>query len=107
MLRASGPSGTLRVGYQVAAELGHWEMVLAAQLPRTFTFSATVQREHAYWITQEPLDLVLTLGTAEWLWRGITLKREGPRVIVDLAERPIVSDRAPLDAPAQQKTRSV
>lgn len=114
MLRASGPAGTLRVGYQVAAELGAWDMELAAQrLPPTFIFHAAVRREHAYWITQEPLDLVLSLGSAEWLWRGVVVGRApGGRIRIELTERPIVSERAPQGAAAepasqqQQKTRN-
>lgn len=95
-MRATGNEGTLRVGYQVAAELGRWEMAQAPQVPRTFRFTAQVEREHAYWITQKPLDLVLSLGTAEWLWRDIVVERKGDRVEITLSERPIVSERAPV-----------
>lgn len=94
-MRASGTAGALRVSYQVAADLGAWEIVLAPRLPRVFTFSGTVLREHTYWITQAPLDLVLSLGSSEWLWRGVTVTRAGDKIHIELTERPIVSERAP------------
>lgn len=93
-MRARGEAGALRVGYQVAADLGAWEMVLAQRLPRAYLFRAVVTREHPYWITQEPLDLSLTVATVEWLWRGVTVTRDGAYVTVELAERPIVSERS-------------
>lgn len=96
-MRASGTAGVLRVGYQVAADLGEWHMVLAPRLPLTYAFRASVLSEHDYWITQEPLDLVVQIGTAEWLWRGVEVRREGDTVTIDLHERPIVSVRAAME----------
>lgn len=92
-MRARGETGALRVGYQVAADLGAWEMILAPRLPRAYLFRAVVTREHPYWITQEPLDISLTVATVEWLWRGVTIVRDGHYITVELAERPIVSER--------------
>lgn len=97
-MKASGSYGELRVGYQRAARLTNWQIIPADGYPRRFgfVFTATVAEEHAYWVTQEPLDLALWLGNAEWLWRGIVPRRDGVRLTVSLAERPIVSERAPV-----------
>lgn len=96
-MRASGTTGVLRVGYQVAADLGAWHMVLAPRLPLTYVFRATVLSEHDYWITQAPIDLAVQVGSAEWLWRDVQLQRTGDAIVVDLHERPIVSPRAALE----------
>lgn len=102
-MRARGPGGELRVGYQRAARLGAWEIVLESRLPRTFTFRSMIFDEHDYWITQRPLDLVLSLGMTEWVWRDVAPARNGRAISMALTERPIVSDRAPMMEGAQSK----
>jgi hypothetical protein len=92
-IRATGPSGTLRVGYQWAADLGAWRMEPSADHPHAFVLRSTVLRRHDYWFTQYPMDLALRLGGTEWLWRGVSVAREGDLVAVTLSERPVVSDR--------------
>lgn len=89
-MRASGSSGVLRVGYQVAATLGAWSLVLEHRLPRVFTLRAAVLTEHAHWITQRPIDLVVHLASVEWIWRDIALERDGQDIVVHVTERPIV-----------------
>ena len=95
MIRASGPTGVLRVGYQWAAQLGPWEMAAAAGKP-AFAFHARVQAESLFWMAERPLDLVLMLGQVEWVWRGVEPVREGATVRLTLTERPVVSERAPM-----------
>ena len=92
-MRASGRVGALRVGYQLAATLGAWDIEQASEIPRAFVFRSSILSEHAHWITQQPLDLVLAIGTVEWLWRDIALERSGDDVSVALTEVPIVSLR--------------
>ena len=92
-MRASGSSGELRVGYQQAARLGAWTLTLEPRLPRAFTFRSMIQTEHPYWMTQAPMDLAVALGTVEWLWRGVDLRRSGNEVTAVLTERPIVDER--------------
>lgn len=96
-MRASGTAGVLRVGYQVAADLGAWHIAIAPRLPLTYVFHATVLSEHDYWITQAPLDLAVQVGSAEWLWRDVHAARVDGAIRIDLHDRPIVSQRAPLE----------
>ena len=96
MIRASGHAGLLRVAYQVAAHLGPWEIVVSRMLPHPFEFRSTLTESHAYWLTQRPLDLVLELGQTEWIWRDVMVKRVGAAITIELTERPIVDDRAPV-----------
>ena len=93
-MRASGHSGELRVGYQRAAELGTWSIVLEPRLPRAYTFTATVQSEHGFWNTQRPLDLVLAVGQTEWAWRNVEPCRTGDTITIELHERPEVCERS-------------
>lgn len=95
-LRASGPAGCLRVGYQWAADLGAWTLEPDADHCGAFRLVAALRRTHAYWFDQAPIDLVLTLGNTEWIWRGVEVERGPQGVSVVLAERPIVSDRMPV-----------
>lgn len=104
-MRATGPSGTLRAGYQWAADLGTWEIAAASEpgKPAAFAFSSRITRQHDYWIEQETLDLSLAIGSTEWLWRGITVSRDGTSVSVVLTERPVVSER--LDDAGEEQGR--
>lgn len=95
-MRVSGQRGYLRVGYQWAAGLGAWEIAPSGE-PRTFQFTSTVLDEHDYWMRQTPIDLVLSLGTAEWVWRDVTLVRERDAVTIVLTERPVVDERVVVD----------
>jgi len=94
-VRVSGPAGEVRFGYQTAIRLGAWELVLEAKLPRAYTFRAVVLHTHDYWSTQTPLDLVVAVGTTEWVWQGVLPKLEmGDRLVVEIGERPQVRERA-------------
>ena len=93
-MRASGLSGELRVGYQQAARLGAWSIELEPRIPRECTLRARVLSEHPYWITQQPLDVVVLLGNrVEWLWRDVQVARAEDGIVVTLSDRPIVDER--------------
>jgi hypothetical protein len=93
-VRASGQAGELRVCYQHAAWLGAWTLAVAPGATLRCAFEAQVLSENRHWMSQEPLDLVLAVGTAEWVWRGVQVRRAGDKVEIDLTERPIVTERA-------------
>lgn len=94
MVHVSGRSGELRVGYQRAALLGEWTITPSSNRPNTFTFHTDAVEENPHWYRQSPLDLVLALGTTEWVWRNVSILRDGPDMYVELTERPAVSQRA-------------
>lgn len=78
------------MGYQEAAALGAWRMLPEGD---GFRFTARVVSEHPYWITQEPLDLSISVGRTEWLWRGVSVRRSGEDCVIHLVERPIIEGR--------------
>lgn len=98
-MRVTGNAGELRVGYQVAAQLGPWEITPSGL--SSYRFTATVLHEHAYWFTKRPLDLVLGLGGTEWAWRGVAPMpvasppgAEASRLLsIDLTTRPAITPR--------------
>ena len=92
-IRASGDTGALRVGHQWAATLGEWTLAPRDVVPREWAFEARVTRQDEFWFTQRPIDLVLAVGTAEWVWRGVEVEMDGRRVAIVLRERPIVDSR--------------
>lgn len=94
VLRASGEAGELRVGYQVAARLGDWEVLADAAGPRILR--AVVVSEHKAWVGHRPLDLVLMLGRTLWVWRGLRPVVCNGMVEVELSERPEVTEHAQL-----------
>lgn len=95
MRAAAGEYGELRVGYQKAASLAGWTMSVssAAGGPPEYSVEATVTREHAFWITQGPFDLVLVLGPVEWTWQAVRVTRDGDRITVPVASMPLVTRR--------------
>lgn len=72
MLRVSGTAGAVRVGYQVAAQLGAWRLELLPVVPKAYRVEAQIRAVSEYWLAQTPLDLVLDMGTQQWTWRAIT-----------------------------------
>ncbi len=92
-MRVTGQRGELRVGYQVAARLGRWEIVPIASQGAAFQFTATVESEHDYWFAKRPQDLVLAVGATEWLWRDVRYDQRGGEVLLVLTERPVVETR--------------
>lgn len=89
-MRASGPSGELRCGYQQAARLGAWTLELEARLPRAYTLRARVVSQQDFWITQRPIDIVLHVAQTEWIWRDVSLSQDGDAVVVHIGDKPIV-----------------
>ena len=74
--------------------LGQWEIVPVPGSRAAFRFTATVQREHEVWGRERPQDLVLALGSAEWVWHAVSFDRHGDTVTVLLTDRPAVARRA-------------
>lgn len=89
-MRASGPCGELRYGYQVAARLGPW-VIARDEDARYFTFSGATLTTDEVWLAQRPLDLVLALGSIEWVWRDIMPTIVDGRVTLELTRRPDVA----------------
>lgn len=97
-MRVTGRSGSLRVGYQVAADLGMWSFELIDLTPRRFACAATITRRVPHWFRvgeTDGFDLVLTLGGSDLVWRGLrTVTADSTRLSVELSERPEVIEWA-------------
>lgn len=88
---ASGDRGELRVGWHKAADLGAWSLV---QDGLGYQFRARVVDRHAVWSTQQPIDLVITLGETEWVWPDVRLTWTDEFIELPVATRPKVVARA-------------
>ena len=82
MVRVDGHTGALRVGYQLAADLGSWHLELLPELPRRYRLVAVVRATSAYWLAQRPLDVALDVASKRWLWRDITPVIDGAQVTI-------------------------
>lgn len=81
-------SGEVRYGYQPAAKVGRWEMMPKNE--HVMTFKGAAAEVNDYWITQEPLDLMLRVGRTEWTWKGVTVTVADGSVYADLKDKPVV-----------------
>src|SRR2546425_843186 len=92
-MRASGPSGELRYGYQVAARTGKWVIETAHSVPG-FTFTSRLVENDEVWISRKPLDLILMLGPFEWIWKDVDASITGMDVSILLTRRPDLAQRS-------------
>jgi len=93
-MTVSGHAGELRVGYQVAAQLGTWSMELAHR-PLVAEISARVLTRHAYWCEERPMDLIVAVGLSQWTWRDVSPAFDGPdRCRVRLMGKPHIQELA-------------
>jgi hypothetical protein len=69
-MAASGLSGRIRVGYQIAAHLGGWRIELAPRVPRTYTITVQVESWDDHWRDVRPWALALDVagGASVWQW---------------------------------------
>ena len=79
MVRFTGVSGELRVGYQKAARLKSWSLqdkIVEAKLDP--------QSVNWFWLNRRPLDLYLDIGRHRWKWKGVDLisEREHAKIIL-------------------------
>ena len=89
-MRASGTSGEVRYGYQVALRLGHWMMEAERDRP-VFNLIASIVSADEIWTMRTPLDLVLALGPFEWIWRDIPVSMTNGTVTIELLRRPDIA----------------
>lgn len=75
-LGVRGREGRIKVGYQVAAELGSFR--LSPATPGEWHIEASVATADEFWLTQDGTrTLELTVGTQRWIWRN------ADRLVVD------------------------
>jgi hypothetical protein len=67
---ARGLRGELRVGGQLAARLGRWELVRRGDTLGldTARVDAEVTWSDPFWVTQQPMCVWLEMGPAWWVW---------------------------------------
>ncbi len=74
-----GPGAELRVGYEVAACLGQWELTNHGD---GFTLSAPVIHRNMFWLTAGyPLDLCVTVGKSQWRWKDVVVSGDSPLTV--------------------------
>jgi hypothetical protein len=87
--QARGQHGVIRVGYMQAAELGAWHLVKGDG--QQWQLDAAITRSDAYWLAQQPKDLLLDVGTqGSWRWRVDAVTVDGPatRLVATMHGRP-------------------
>jgi hypothetical protein len=87
-IRVAGQTGSLRVGYQVGAQLGAWALELLPELPRRYRLSAAVTAVSDYWLAQTPLAVHLEVGREIWIWSPVTPVITHHRLTLILAGTP-------------------
>lgn len=104
MVRITGTAGSLRVGYQRAADLGAWELELLPVLPRAYRLSAQIRTVSDYWLGQTPLALVLEVGGQQWRWPDVTPQLSGAwdRMTCALRQAPVVTETGAGRRPAKE-----
>lgn len=92
-VRVEGEAGAIACGYQVGAWLRRWRLELLPVLPRRYRLSATFAVASAYWLSQEPLDIVVRVGDSAWKWRLTTTPGPVDGLFVTIVSgQPSVSD---------------
>ncbi len=81
-----GQEGRIKVGYQVAAKLGPFSLVPIGQAK--WEVRAPVTSADAFWLSQSPKTLELTIGKQRWIWPGEGLTVEGGAVRGTVSGRP-------------------
>jgi hypothetical protein len=81
-----GREGRIKVGYQTAARLGSFSLVPVGE--SQWTVEASVTTADAFWITQRPQAVELTVGKQRWIWAGVSLEIGGGIVRGTVSGRP-------------------
>jgi hypothetical protein len=68
-ITASGLSGELRCGYQVAARFGPWKLTLADRKEQITVVTVSALEPDGYWFEEQPQSLRLQVGSRLWVWR--------------------------------------
>jgi hypothetical protein len=81
-----GREGRIKVGYQQAARLGPFSLVPVGDTQ--WQVEATVTTTDAFWVTQKPRTLELTIGKQRWIWSKADLEIGGGLVRGTVTGRP-------------------
>lgn len=85
-LSVRGQTGRIRVGYQTAATLGRFSLTPVG--PNQWTVEASVQTTDAFWLSQSPRLLELSVGAQRWRWPADGLVVDGGLVRGTVTGRP-------------------
>lgn len=90
-MKIVGTGGQLRVGYQVAAEVGRWTISASGYQPQiSFTIEARLTDRNEYWINQSPIALSLRMGNRKWTWENVTISGY-MKIIGELSGSPFIT----------------
>ncbi len=85
-LTVRGQDGRIRVGYQTAAILGSFSLTPVG--PNQWEVQATVTQADAFWMSQSPRTLELSVGQQRWRWPATGLVVDGGTVSGIVTGRP-------------------
>lgn len=74
-----GPAAELRIGHEVAACLGKWELT---RTETGFYLTAGVIHRNMFWLTAGyPIDLSVSVGRNSWRWRNVQVSGDDPLIV--------------------------
>ena len=84
-MQATGTTGTLRAGGQLAASLTAWKYT---GNEAGWQITATAGDVNEFWLDNSTLDVWLRVGNHWWIWRDVAVRREGTAITITGAGRP-------------------
>ena len=70
--RIAGYGGAVLAGHQHAARLGRWTIVTTTTVDAvTVDIEAASEQLDAFWSTQRPLGVQISIAARAWIWRNV------------------------------------
>ena len=80
---ATGQTGLLMAGYNVAARLADWHISALDDQPTEWRCTARVEARDGYWFEHgSAWGLRLTIGRREWRWRNVVVQADAGGVMI-------------------------
>jgi hypothetical protein len=84
---ATGPSGEIRVGGRIAAQIGSWKLMAAGG--NTYTIVAPTTEANDFLLFGESRkEIRLPVGAKEWRWRDVQVGYDGSQITVVVTGKP-------------------
>lgn len=95
VIRATGKGGQLKVGNELAAQVGEWRLNSRPVFGVSMSIMAAVQVVNQHWIRGNTFTLVLELERYTWTWKRAKLSIDTTRGLLDgtLEGKPTIEKR--------------